>query len=467
MIRSIRARVLVAASLALAGFLGVTGAALDRAFRSSAESSVRDYLQTQVYGLLAAAELGGDNELNLPRSLPEPRLSRTNSGLFAWVTDGSGNTAWKSPSALGVDTAFGRPPQPGRFAFQRAVTEAGQPVFVLQYSVVWETVGGRELPFHFAVAEDYDLYQSRVNEFRQTLWVWLLASVVVLIIVQLGVLLWVMRPLRAIASEVSSVERGERDRLSTEYPDELQSLALNLNALLAHERKQRQRYRDKLDDLAHSLKTPLAVLRNLSEQCPPGAQRNTTSDDGTLEMMSEVSTQVDRMQDIVSYQLRGSAGSTGEFTLARPVKPEIDKIARSLRKAYYDRDIEIEVDAAENSRFRGDVGDFLEIVGNVMDNACKHCRSRVRVSVRGHESGEEHDRELVIVVEDDGPGIPEERRSGILERRVRGDTRTEGQGIGLAVVRNIATDYGGSVDIGDAGLGGARIEVRLPGTVRR
>ena len=245
MIRSIRSRVLLAASLALAGFLGITGAALDRAYRASAESSVRDYLQTQVYGLLAAAELATDNVLNLPPSLPEPRLSQTNSGLFAWVSDDAGDTVWKSPSALGVDIAATRRPDAGNFAFRRGETQTGQPVFVLEYSVVWETTDGRALPFHFTVAEDLGLYQSRVNEFRQTLWTWLLSSVIVLIIVQLGVLLWVLRPLRSIASEVNRVERGERDRLSTDYPDELQSLARNLNALLANERKQRQRYRDR------------------------------------------------------------------------------------------------------------------------------------------------------------------------------------------------------------------------------
>jgi len=462
-IRSIRTRVLVAASLALAGFLGITGAALDRAYRSSAESSVRDYLQTQIYGLLAAAELAPDNSLNLPPSLPEPRLSRTNSGLFAWVSDAVGDSVWKSPSALGIDIASRRRPEPGDFAFRRGATETGQPLFVLEYSVVWETVDGQALPFYLTVAEDFGLYQSRVNEFRQTLWAWLLASVVVLIVLQLGVLLWVLRPLRSIASEVNSVERGERDRLSTEYPDELQSLARNLNALLANERKQRQRYRDKLDDLAHSLKTPLAVLRNLSDRSTTSGESTRRQENDTSEMLNEVSNQVDRMHDIVSYQLRGSTGGSGEFSLAHPVKPEIDKIARSLGKAYYDRDIEIEVDAPEECRFRGDVGDFVEIVGNLMDNACKHCRGRVRVSARRDTNNEA----LMVAVEDDGPGIPEARRREILERRVRGDTRTEGQGIGLAVVHSIARDYGGSVQIADSELGGAKVLVRLPGAVSR
>lgn len=450
MIRSIRARVLLAASLALALFLGLTGIALDRAFRSSAESSVHDYLQTQVYGLLAAADLQPNDTLELPPSLPEPRLSQANSGLYAWVSE-PGGVVWKSPSALGTSIASRTPPPPGKSSFGRGVTEGGQSVFVLRYSVVWEKADGSELPFVVTVAEDYSLFQSRVNEFRRTLWFWLLGSVILLVIVQLTVLIWLLRPLRDIASEVNSVERGDRDRLSTNYPDELQSLALNLNALLGNERKQRQRYRDKLDDLAHSLKTPLAVLRNAVERRRAG--------DG--ELLDEVAGQVDRMQDIISYQLRSAASGRGEFSLAHPVKPEIEKIQRSLGKAYFDRDIDIAVDIPAECRFRGDVGDFIEIVGNVMDNACKHCRSKVLVSINQNDGGDE----LVITVDDDGPGIPEAERPGILGRRVRGDTRTEGQGIGLAVVDDIADSYGGSVEIGSSAAGGARVVIRLPGVM--
>lgn len=452
MTRSIRTRVLLAASLALAGFLGLTGAALDRAFRSSAESSVRDYLQTQVYGLLAAADLGLDDTLSLPPSLPEPRLSQSNSGLYAWVFDSSGATVWKSPSTLGVGIDRRPPPPPGEFVFLQDATTGGQPVYVLDYSVVWQKADGQELPFVVTVAEDYGLYQSRVNEFRRTLWSWLLGSVIVLVVVQLAVLIWLLRPLRSIASEVNSVERGERDRLSTDYPDELKSLALNLNALLINEQKQRQRYRDKLDDLAHSLKTPLAVLRNLADgRSTPGP-----------EVLQDVAGQVNRMQDIVSYQLRSAASGRGDFSLAHAVKPEIEKIARSLKKAHFDRDIEIELAVPDRCSFRGDVGDFIEVVGNVMDNACKHCRHKVRITVDQGGQG----AELTVVVEDDGPGIPEAERRGILGRRVRGDTRTEGQGIGLAVVEDIAGSYGGSVRIGESDLGGARVEVRLPGVVR-
>lgn len=453
MIGSIRTRVLLAASLALAAFLGLTGVALDRAFRHSAESSVRDFLQTQVYGLLAAAELGPDDDLSMPRALPEPRLSQTDSGLYARITHGSGETVWKSPSALGLSLGPGKSaPSAGEFSFRRGRTLSGEPVFVFDYAVIWETAEGEELPFVFTVAEDLSLYRSRVNAFRHTLWLWLPGAAVVLVLIQLGVLVWLMRPLRRIASEINSVERGERDSLGTEYPDELRSLALNLNALLVNERNQRQRYRDKLDDLAHSLKTPLAVLRNLSD-------RQDTTEPGTLK---EVADQVDRMQDIVSYQLRSATSSRGEFSLARPVRPEIEKIARSLRKAHHERAIEIDVNVPETCRFRGDVGDFIEIVGNVLDNACKHCRSRVAISASQSGRGEE----LMIAVDDDGPGIPEAERDRILERRVRGDSRTEGQGIGLAVVKDIAAAYGGTLDIGDSDLGGARVVVHLPGGAR-
>lgn len=452
MIRTIRARVLLAVSVVLVGFLGLAGLALDRAFRSSAESSVREYLESQVYGLLAAAEIAPGGRLELPPSLPEPRLSRTNTGLFAWVRDASGGVVWKSPSALGTEMDGRAQPAPGSFAFRRAATASGQAVLAASYSVIWETAAGDELPFVVTVAEDFSAYQARVSTFRRTLWLWLVGLVVVLVIAQLAMLVWLLRPLGNIAAEVGGVERGERDRLSTDYPEELRVLALNLNALLANERNQRQRYRDKLDELAHSLKTPLTVLRNIVDR----------QDDRNSDMLREVAGQVERMQTIVSYQLHSAAGNRGEFALARPVKPEIEKLARSLNKAYHDRDIEITIDVDARHRFRGDVGDFVEIMGNLMDNACKYSRGRVRVAAE--QGGAD---ELALAVEDDGPGIPGDRRDAILGRRVRGDTRMEGQGIGLAVVADIVSGYGGSVEIaGSDSLGGARVVVRLPGSMR-
>jgi len=451
-IRSIRARVLLVAPVALLAFLGLAGLALDRAFRSSAEASVRDYLQSQVYGLLAAAEIAGGGSLALPPSLPEPRLSRSNSGLYAWVRDAAGKLVWKSPSALGAQLEARRRPPPGEFAFRRDAMAGGAGVLAVDYSVIWETDSGEERAFVLTVAEDLAAFQSRVSTFRRTLWLWLAGLAAVLAVGQVAMLIWLLRPVGHIAAEIRGVERGERDRLSTDYPDELRVLALNLNALLVNERQQRQRYRDKLDDLAHSLKTPLSVLRNLVD-----GQKG-----GDSPMLQEVAGQVERMQSIVSYQLHRAAGGRGEFSLARSVKPEIQKIARSLTKAHHDRDIDIQVDVDERHRFRGDVGDFIEIMGNLMDNACKYCRNRVRVTVDAAAGADE----LAVVVEDDGPGIPEAERGAIVGRRVRGDTRTEGQGIGLAVVADIVASYGGALDIDSGPLGGARVSVRLPGGMR-
>jgi len=451
-IQSIRARVLVAASVVLVGFLGLAGLALDRAFRGSAESAVRDYLRSQVYGLLAAADIASSDTLALPDSLPEPRLSRSNSGLFAWVRDASGRLVWKSPSALGAEIDDWRHPTVGDFVFRKGVTVSGQALFVISYSVIWETSGGDELPFVFTVAEDFGAYQSRVSTFRRTLWLWLVGLVVILVVAQLAMLAWLLRPLGRIAGEIRGVEQGERDRLATNYPRELRSLALNLNALLANERSQRRRYRDKLDDLAHSLKTPLSVLRNSVER----------HDDEGSDLSREVAGQVERMQSIISYQLHSATSHRGEFSLARPVKPEIEKLARTLEKAYHDRDIDIRLVIDQRHQFRGDAGDLIEIMGNLMDNACKYCRGRVRVTA-DMVSGTD---ELRIAVEDDGPGIPAARRDALVGRRVRGDSRAEGQGIGLAVVADIVAAYGGKLEIGTAALGGARVVVRLPGTTQ-
>lgn len=441
MMMSIRARVIGAATLALIAFLGLTALALDKAFQSSTETAVNDNLQTLVYALLAAADLSFDNRLEVAESLAAPRLTQTDSGLMARITDGDGRVIWQSKSSLANDFARHIDLEPGQFRFTQTVSQNGERLFTVYYSILWQTEQGEELPFQFTVGEDFSFYQARVKSFRQTLWLWLFGSAAVLILVQLGVLWWGLMPLRRMAADVLEVENGKREQISKTYPTELKPLADNLNALLINERKQRQRYRDKLDDLAHSLKTPLTVLRHLAEENQPKSK-----------ISGEVSTQVDRMQDIVSYQLRSSVGAKTRFSLANSIKPEVEKITRTLNKAYFDKNVRLQVNVDSHAVFRGDPGDLIELLGNLVDNAFKHCKTEVTIDVT-------QDDRLRIAVEDDGPGIPQAERNTIMKRRVRADSRTEGQGIGLAVVAEIVQSYMGTIEILDAELGGARIEV--------
>jgi len=210
-----------------------------------------------------------------------------------------------------------------------------------------------------------------------------------------------------------------------------------------------RRSRATLQDLAHSLKTPLAAMRSLLD----GA--------GERDALGE---QVGRMEEIVRYQLAKPLAGSGATLGAEPVpvEPELGKLADGLQKVYREREVRCDVDVEAGLRFYGDRGDLLELAGNLMENAWKWGESRVRVTATRAGDGASPRRGLVLSVEDDGPGIPDGGESALLERGRRLDESKPGQGIGLSVVVELAEAYRGGVEVGRSELGGARVTVRLP-----
>ncbi len=449
--RSLNARLLIAASGVLTAFLGLTGLSLDRAFRDSAQAAVEDRLQTQVFMLLGAANLYAFNRLILPQVLPEARFSTPDSGLYADVMDSRGNLVWRSPSLLGFALPFFPAIRnPGDTQFAPLKASSGAPLFVLAFTVSWEISRNQYQIYTFRVAESRQEFTDQVWSFRRGLWGWLLASTAVLLMAQGLILRWSLKPLRQVAAEIEAIETGERARLSSSYPEELQPLTANLNALLGQSHTHLERYRDALGDLAHSLKTPLAVLRGALEH-----------DASSADLRQTLSEQVERMNRTVDYQLQRAAAA-GRIALSAPlpVAPVARKILDSLAKVYADRapQLSAEVDAA--TMFYGDEGDLLEILGNLADNACKWCRRQVVVRAWSiHIDGRS---ELVVEVEDDGTGIAPEQAPLLLNRGQRADPTVAGHGIGLAVVRNLVEEvYFGQLEIGRGALGGARVRAQL------
>jgi two-component system sensor histidine kinase PhoQ len=430
---SLRARLLIAATLVLVLFLGLTALALDRAVRESLEEGVHGYLEGQLYGLLAAAELGPDGSLQLPDSLPENRFSVPASGLYARASTADGDEIWRSGSLLGRSAPGAPPMGPGQQSFRRVVTSAGDEYFVLDFGVAWEIEGADDVRFVITVMEDTERFSNELNAFRRTLVLWLGAAALVLLLAQAWVLHWVLHPLRRVMGELQAVEDGKSDAIRGVFPNEISALTDRLNSFIRTERSHLMRYRNTLGDLAHSLKTPLAVLRGLTE--------GRRDDDGVPGAVAE---QVDRMDAIVRYQLQRTV-SSGQGLLARPVAiaPAVAKVVRSLDKVYADKGVRVTVDVEEGLRYGCDEGDLLEVVGNLADNAYKWCRKEVAIEA-AHDS---RDGVLSIAVRDDGDGIAPDRIDAVTRRGVRGDEREPGQGIGLGVVREIVESYGGSLSL--------------------
>ena len=309
---------------------------------------------------------------------------------------------------------------------------------------------GQEQEYVFSVAEDAAFLSSQVARFKNTLRTWLFAIGLLLVLLQFIILRWNLKPLRFIGRDLAAIERGGKTRLEGTYPTELQGLAGNLNNLIISELAHLERYRNTLADLAHSLKTPLTIIRGCLElQTMPEAIKN-----NLLE-------QIVRMDEIVAYQLQ-RASAKGHTTLAGRVDvgAVITRTAESLKKVYNDKHLEIAITIRGDSQVYYGEGDLYEIIGNLMDNACKWCRKQVSVTL-DMEVNQGHP--LILEVEDDGPGIPSEKLQEILQRGVRADENIAGHGIGMAIVNELLEFLGGDLQGGGSErLGGMKWTVTLP-----
>ena len=440
---SLNARLIVSASVVLAAFLGLAGLALDRAFRDSALAGVHDRLQSRVYALIAAAEPDGET-LSLPEALPESGFSVPQSGVYATIVDAAARPLWRSRSSLGLEIDYPAPALPGVAVYGLTRGSDGTEFFAIAYAVRWALDTGIERDFVIQVAEDRTPYEAEIARFRGSLWVWLAGAAIVLLAVQGAVLRWSLAPLRQVTREVAEIEAGGKHSLDGHYPRELQPLTQNLNLLVSNSAAQLERYRNALGDLAHSLKTPLAVLRNEIEDLPEESRPR-----------HNLSEQIARMDRTVQYQLQRAAVS-GRTALAPSVRiaPVAERIRRSMLKVYADKDIDIELAVDPHCRFRGDEGDLTELLGNLTDNACKWGNRRVRLS--GIRAG----AKLTLKIEDDGPGLPQDALEELRARGARGDTSVPGQGIGLAIVDELVERvYGGTFNVDKSPLGGASIVI--------
>ncbi len=448
---SISRRLLLSVSIPLFLFFGVMMVVLDRGFQELSNRSLQQVLDAQMVTLIAAAELQPNGMYApAPRQL-ETALATPGSGLYAQIRSPRANGVWQSPSTAGERIDFGSAVRTGGRTFTRATERDGDEVAIesrgIQFSDDPET--GQTLTFSVAVS--LGPYEKDLWRFRSQL-LEVFAGLMALLLGTLALLMrWTLSPVRRLEREIHQVEEGRSETLGTGYPRELSGVANNLNALLVGERKRVSRYRDTLGNLAHSLKTPLAVMRSsLSGEAVPS--------NGAL------GAEIDRMSGIIEHQLKRAAASGGALLGQAPV--DVGAVASELRatliKVYARKDLSIELAVELESQFIGDRGDFVELLGNLLDNACKWCKSRVRLTVQVDAATFSRER-LRLLIEDDGPGISEEDRRRVGHRGVRADENVPGHGIGLSMVQETIEMYGGSLSIEPSPLGGARFSVRLPG----
>lgn len=436
---SLRARLMLGAALMLVVFLLGAGWAVQRAHEESVRAARFARLQATVYLLLAAAEVDAAGSLVMPVAFPEPRLSLPGSGLYASIVNVARRETWRSGSMVGVQA-----PQPGPIGTgqwrQEVAGAAGRDYLAVSTGVSWAGSAG-PVPLVLTVFEDKAEFDREIDVFERTSWAWLGGAALLLLLSQTVLLGWGLAPLRRATREIRAIEHGDQATVEGQYPVEVAALTDNLNTLIAQERQRQARYREALSFLAHSLKTPLAVLR--------------TALGDPAQLPAAVATQVARMDDIVQHQLgRAAASGASRFVPALALAPVMERIRDSLAKVYADKGLVFTLHCESGLTWRIDEGDAFELLGNLMDNAAKWARRQVAVGVR-----REGDR-LHLRIDDDGPGFGDTR--AILQLHVRGDERVPGHGVGLAVVNDLVASHGGALALLRSDLGGGRVEIVLP-----
>ena len=431
----------------------ITGVVLTAQFRASVLKRFDDGLAELAENLLARTEVMDGHVV--VSQFTDSRSSRTHTGRYWQVAevgpDGGLNALQRSKSLFAGDPdltipkagieALGRDPR--RTYSYDFTGPIGEP---LRAAAKLSFLPGRETALIFIAAEDRRPVDQDARRFATT-------ATTALVLLGLGLLLAVflqvrigLQPLFDLRREIAEVRKGRADALARTYPAELAPLADELNALVAHNREVVERQRTHVGNLAHALKTPISVM--LAEaQSRPGP------------LAEVVRRQAEAMHGHVEHHLRRAraAARSQSNREQTAIEPVLDELARTLERIFREQRVTVDWSCTPDLAFQGERQDLLEIVGNVMENACKWSQGKVRVDATPCDSGK-----VCLVIEDDGPGLPAEGRADVLERGARLDEKTPGSGLGLSIVDELARAYGGDLKLGDSPMGGLRVEIILP-----
>lgn len=446
--RSLAFRLVAGAALWITAALAIGGIVISALFRDSVERNFDARLSVHVDALIAVTTADVSSRLVISRTLPDPRFNIPYSGWYWQVSNLQGAPQVRSRSLW--DTALTTPPpdEVGVMQTEEVVGPDGELLRMRLIDVTLPDLPVHAPPVRFAVAARVSELRAELRPFNLAL-VWSLSvlglglAVAVAIQVKVG-----LQPLRRIRAALNDIREGRAERLTGKWPTEVQPLVKELDALLDHNAIVLDRARTHVGNLAHALKTPLAVLAN--EVSRKGGPR-----------IDAIERQIEAMRRWIDHYLaRARAAATGKVLGARtPVVPVLEDLRRTLLRIHADKALSIDLgDAGRDAAFRGERQDLEEMLGNLMDNACKWAVARVGISVSA-------DGEVVVVtIDDDGPGLTAEQRAEAMGRGKRLDESSPGSGLGLAIVSDIAALYGGGLMLEQVPAGGLRAILRLPAT---
>jgi signal transduction histidine kinase len=434
----------------------VTGIALSSIYRNAVERAFDRRLDVYLRTLVADVASPEEGNDKFPQSIGEPLFELPLSGWYWQVTrldtakpeTHSSRSLWDSnlprlpdaedatAAAGGYRKGYATGPEEARLRLVERNIDLGD--------------DGRYL---IAVAGDASEIDDEMVSFDRTIGAIFAGLAVALLLTTALQVRFGLAPLKRISESLAAIRSGRAERLEGEFPVEIASLARETNALIEANREIVERARTHAGNLAHALKTPLSVIVN------EAAARGSDS------LAQKVLEQADIMRDQVARQLeraRLSARSTVIGTLIE-VPPVVTALARTMEKLHRERDIAIAVDVPEHARFRGEQQDLEEMIGNLVDNACKWAQSRVAIEVAADVPASDGKSKVRVIVDDDGPGLSPAQRGQVALRGRRLDESKPGSGLGLSIVVELASLYDGVLTLGTAPIGGLRAELALPG----
>lgn len=444
--RSLTGRIIIAAGLWLGAALLVGGLLLSFAFRGAVERHFDARLSMLLENLIGASNVGGEGLVSLYRSMMDPRFDRPYSGWY-WQISGSGEMPFRSRSLWDqeIQVELG-----ARLEEEIYFVTDGPEGQVLRAVARDIRLPRSDRIYRFIVAGEVTEIDDQVGAFNQTLAWWLAILGVILLTTMAIQVRYGLKPLRRISTALSAIRSGDKTQLEGAFPREIEPLVQELNALIAHNAEVVDRAQKHVGNLAHALKTPLAVMTN-------EAQRNSGP---FADLVQRQATLMSRHVD--HHLVRARAAARGSVIGSRTaVDPAIRDLVRVMGRIYAERGltfhIEVEDGARDSLMFRGERQDLDEMLGNLLDNAAKWAESRVEVRL-GRDGPM-----VVVTIEDDGPGISPEKRELVFARGERIDETVPGSGLGLGIVKDLADLCGGSIALETAAGGGLRAILRLPG----
>ncbi|GGJ12279.1 sensor histidine kinase [Neoroseomonas lacus] len=439
--RSLALRLALAAGLWVAAGLGAAGWFITGVVVRQVEAAFDARLSGLLDAAVAAVTTDTHGHIVVGRAPAGADFDRALSGAY-WQVTGPDGAVTTSRSLWDQTLPAAQSGHEG-IAWRDIIGPRGEPLRLAERDLLLPDAAGEA---HVAVALSRAETLAEIARLRTVLLavfvllgIGLVGGVVTTVVVGLA-------PLRRVRRALAEIRQGRRDTLDLDAPGEVAPLVAEVNALIATNRATVERARTHVGNLAHALKTPLAVLRNALEPSHPD--------------LPSARAEAEALQGLVQHHLaRARTAARATSVAAAAVSPlaVAQDIAPALRRLFADRGLLIEVTGASTARVRVDAQDLTEMLGNLMENACKWARGQVSLSVADVPGS------VVITVADDGPGLPEQVREAALARGVRFDEGTAGAGLGLAIVADLATLYGGALDLARSDLGGLRATLSLPG----